>query len=142
MNGRQVSTFKAQATEALLLAVGLPLVLVAVACTATSRSASQASEQSAANRSADPVIEVSPADATASDDDPCAEMFSNLFVAVDSISYNGYKIIRLHKTVRDKELGRDILMTYATLNSGGRTITTFGGVYDSLGDNTTGFGLA
>jgi len=88
------------------------------------------------------VIEVSPADATASDDDPCAEMFSHFFVAVDSISYNGYEISRLHKTVRDKELGRDILMTYATLNSGGRTIATFGGVYDSLGDNTTGFGLA
>src|SRR6266404_6403201 len=50
MNARQVSTFKPQAREPWLLAVGLPLVLVAVACTVPSRSASQASEQSAANR--------------------------------------------------------------------------------------------
>jgi hypothetical protein len=69
-------------------------------------------------------------------------MFSNLFVAVDSISYNGYEIVRLNKTVRDKEQGRDILMTSAILKSGGRTVATFGGVYDFLGENTTGFGLA
>lgn len=142
MNGRQVNTSKPQAREAWLLAVGLPLVLVAVACSAPSRPRSQASEQSASPGSTDPVIEVSPADATASDDDPCAEMFSNLFVAVDSISYNRYEVVRLYKTVRDKEQGRDILMTYAILKSGGRTIATFGGVYDFLGENTTGFGLA
>jgi len=33
-------------------------------------------------------------------------------------------------------------MTYAMVKSGGRTIATFGGVYDSFGENTTGFGLA
>src|SRR5258706_12409749 len=136
MNGRQVSTFKAQAREPFLLAVGLPLVLVASAYTATSRSATQASGQSAANRSADPVIEVSPADATASDDDPCAEMFSNLFVAVDSISYNGYEIIRLYKTVHDKVTRSDIPVSYAILRSGGRTIATFEGVYFGLGNDT------
>src|SRR6266567_819490 len=137
MNGTQVNTFKPQARKALLLAAALLLVLSAAACTGLSRPGAQASEKAAANRPADPVIEVSPVAAAAASDDPCSEMFSNLFVAVDSISYNGYEIIRLHKTIRDKELGRDILMTYATLNSGGRTITTFGGVYGSLGDNTT-----
>ena len=137
-----MNTFKPQAREALLLAVGLPLVLVATACTATSRSASQASEQSSANRSADPVIEVSPADATASDDDdPCAEMFSNLFVAVDSISYNGYEIVRLHKTVYDKPTRMDIPVSYAELRSGGRTIATCDGVYFG-GGNETNFGFA
>jgi hypothetical protein len=137
MNGRQVSTFKAQA----LLAVGLPLVLVAVACTVPPRPRSQASEQGAANRSADPVIEVSPADATASDDDPCSEMFSNLFVAVDSISYNGYEVVRLHKTIYDKATRADIPASYAILRSGGRTIATFEGVYFGAG-NETDFGFA
>jgi hypothetical protein len=87
------------------------------------------------------VIEVSPADGTASDDDPCSEMFSNLFVGVDSISYNGYEIVRLHKTVRYKEDGSDIPVTYAILKSGGRTIATFDGVYFIRG-NSTEFGLA
>ena len=87
------------------------------------------------------MIEVSPADATASDDDPCAEMFSNLFVAADSISYNGYEIVRLHKMVHYKEDGSDIPVTYAILKSGGRTIATFDGVYFILG-NSTDFGLA
>ena len=135
-----MNTFKAQASEA-LLAVGLPLVLVAVACTAPSRPGSQASDQSAANRSPDPVIEVSPADATASDDDPCSEMFSNLLVAVDSISYNGYEIVRLHKTVYDKPTRMDIPVSYAELRSGGRTIATFDGVYFGAG-NETNFGFA
>ena len=98
------------------------LVTVAVACTVPSRPRSQASEQGPANRSPDPVIEVSPADATASDDDPCSEMFSNLFVAVDSISYNGYEIVRLHKTIHDKVTSSDIPVSYAILKSGGRTI--------------------
>jgi len=87
------------------------------------------------------VIEVSPADATASDDDPCAEMFSNLFVAVDSSSFNGYEIIRLYKTVHDKVTRSDIPVSYAILRSGARTIATFEGVYFGLG-NDTRFGFA
>ena len=141
MNGRQVSTFNPQAREPWLLAVGLPLVLVAAACTAPSRPRSQASDQGASPGSADPVIEVSPADATASDDDPCAAMFSNLFVAVDSISYNGYEIVRLHKTIHDKATRSDIPVSYAILKSGGRTIATFEGVYFGAG-NETDFGFA
>jgi hypothetical protein len=87
------------------------------------------------------VIEVSPADATASDDDPCSEMFSNLFVAVDSISYNGYEVVRLHKTIYDKATRADIPVSYAILRSGGRTIATFEGVYFGAG-NETDFGFA
>ena len=117
------------------------LVTVAVACTVPSRPRSLASEQGPANRSPDPVIEVSPADATASDDDPCSEMFSNLFVAVDSISYNGYEIVRLHKTIHDKVTSSDIPVSYAILKSGGRTIAPFEGVYFGLG-NDTKFGFA
>src|SRR5947208_2527169 len=115
MNGRRVNTSRPQARRAWLLALGLALVLVSVACTGPSRPRSQASEQSAANRSADPVIEVSPSDDTASDNDPCSEMFSNLFVAVDSISYNEYEVVRLHKTVHDKPTRMDIPVSYAEL---------------------------
>jgi hypothetical protein len=142
MNGRQVNTSKPQAREAWLLAVGLPLVLVAVACTAPSRPRSQTSEQSASPGSADPAIEFSPADAAAASDDPCSVMFSNLFVEVDTISYNGFEIVRLHKTVHDKEYGGDIPVTYAILKSGDKTLSVFDGVYYFGGGNTTGFGLA
>jgi len=69
-------------------------------------------------------------------------MFSNLFVAVDSISYNGFEVVRLQKPVHDKESGRDLTVTYAILRSSGRTLATFDGVYYFDGSNTTGFGLA
>lgn len=141
MNGRQVNTFNEQARKAWLSTVGLLLALSAVACTAQSRPRSQASEQSAANRSADPVIEVSPADTESISDDPCSEMFSNLFVAIDSISYNEYEIVRLHKTVYDKPMRLELPVSYAVLRSGGRTIATFEGVYSGAG-NGTDFGLA
>lgn len=142
MNGRQVNTFKPQAREAWRLAAGLLLALSAVGCSAPSRPGAQASEQSAANHSADPVIEVSPADTAAASDDTCSEMFSNLFVEVDSISYNGFEIVRLHKTVYDKEYGGDIPVTYAILKSGDKTLSVFDGVFYFGGGNTTGFGLA
>ena len=139
MNERPVNTFKRRARGSGLLAVGVLLALVAVACTAPSRPRAQASEQGASPGSADPVIEVSPTDATASDD-PCSEMFSNLFVAVDSISYNEYEIVRLNKTTHDKATGSDIPVSYAILRSGGTTIATFEGVYFGAG-NETDFGF-
>ena len=124
------------------MAVGILLTLGAVACVTPSRQKSQASEQGVANRSGNPVIDVSPADAdSGSDDDPCSQMFSNLFVDVDSISYNEYEVVRLHKTVHNKEDSRDVPITYAVLKSGGRTIATFDGVYFGLG-NQTDFGFA
>ena len=136
-----MSTFNPQAREALLLAAALLLVPSAVACTVRSRPGSQASEKGAANRSADPVIEVAPVDAAAASDDPCSVMFSTLFVAADSISYNGYEVVRLHKTIHDKVTSPDIPVSYAILKSGGRTIATFEGVYFGLG-NDTKFGFA
>jgi len=60
---------------------------------------------------------------------------------VDSISYNGYEIVRLHKTIHDKATRSDIPVSYAILKSGGRTIATFEGVYFGLG-NDTKFGFA
>src|SRR5438132_10016725 len=102
MNGRQVNTFREAARTLALLTAGL-LMLIAGACTKQSRPKPQAGEQESA--SADPVIEVSTADDASSSDDPCSQMFSNLFVAADSVSYNGYEVVRLHKTVHDKEDG-------------------------------------
>jgi hypothetical protein len=136
-----VNTFRRAVRRRGFLAVGIPLALIAVACTAPSRSGSRGSAQPASDGSAGPAIEVSPVDSASPSDDPCSEMFSNLFVGVDSISYNGYEVVRLEKTVHDKEQGGDIPVTYAVLKSGGRTIATFEGGYFGLG-NQTNFGFA
>jgi len=67
-------------------------------------------------------------------------MFSNLFSAADSISYNGYEVVRLHKTIFDNASRMNIPVSYAELRSGGRTVATFEGVYSGAG-NETNFGL-
>lgn len=136
-----MNTFELSASGAWLPGVALFLILSVVACSQRPRPASQASEKNAANRSADAVIEVAAADVTAASNDPCAEMFSTFFVEVDSISYNGYEVVRLHKTVHDKETGAEIPVTYVILKSSGRTIATFEGVYFGAG-NGTDFGFA
>ena len=110
MNERPVNTFKPEAGQAWLLAAGLLLVLGAVACSSAIRPASQSYEQGVAKRSAGPMVEVSPADAAAADD-PCSEMFSNFFVDVGSVSYGGYEVVRLQKTVRDPHYNGDIPIT-------------------------------
>jgi hypothetical protein len=68
-------------------------------------------------------------------------MFSNFFVAVDSISYNEYEIARLHKIVHDSATGLDIPVSFAVLKSKGKIITTFDSVYFGAG-NATDFGFA
>jgi len=68
-------------------------------------------------------------------------MFSNFFVEADSISYKGYEVLRLHKTVHDKQYAEDIPVTYAILKLNGLTIETFDGVYFG-GGNETRFGFA
>jgi hypothetical protein len=68
-------------------------------------------------------------------------MFSNFFVEADAVSYGGYEVVRLQKTVRDPHYNADIPITYAILKSEGRTIATFEGVYFGDG-NQTGFGFA
>ena len=52
-------------------------------------------------------------------------MFSSLFVAADSVSFEGYEIVRLHKTVYDKETRSNIPLSYAVLKSGGKEIMKF-----------------
>jgi hypothetical protein len=138
MNARLVNIFRERAVASALLTIGV-LTLLAVACSRQSHSRSQASRNVPA--SADPAIEVSPADDASSSDDPCSLMFSNLYVSADSISYNGYEIVRLHKTVYDKASRMDVPVSYAVLRSGGKTIATFEGVYFPAG-NGTDFGFA
>lgn len=113
------------------------MLLIAASCSRQSRAKPKASEQAPA----DPVIEVSSADNDSSSADPCAEMFSTFFVKADSIAYNGFEVIRLPKTIHDKEENRDIPVTDAVLKSNGKIIQTFDGVYFGLG-NETEFGLA
>ena len=136
-----MNTSRPQVSETWMLAAGILLVLGAVACNSPTRPAPRGSEQGVANRSADPLIEVSPADENAASDDPCSEMFSSFFVEVDSVSYEGYEVVRLQKTVRHPGYNADIPVTYAILKSDGRTIATFEGVYFGAG-NQTGFGFA
>jgi hypothetical protein len=136
-----VNTSKRLAIKGWLSAACFLLSLSAASCSLPSRSPASGSEQGAANRSANPVIEGQSADAATDWDDPCSEMFSNFFVKSDSLSFRHYKVVRLQKTVRDNEYNDDISVTYATLKTGGRTVATFDGVYFGLG-NSTDFGLA
>ena len=135
MNVKQANTFEGGARRASLLAACLFLGLSAVAC---SRS-SQGSDQTSANGPANPLIDVSPADAAA-DSDPCSEMFSSFFDGLNSVSFGVFQVVRLQKTVRDAEYNADIVVTYAALKTGGGTIATFDGLY-SGGGNQTDFGL-
>jgi hypothetical protein len=114
------------------------LMLVGGACSRQSHSRSQASKNTPA--AADPEMEVSPAADPSASDDPCSQMFSNLFVPVDSIAYGEYEIARLHKVVHDKPSGADIAVSYAVLKSKGKIIETFDGVYFGAG-NATDFGF-
>lgn len=121
-----------------LLAVGLLAVLGFGACTTRSGTGSEA-VQNGNRGSANGSIEVSPSDADSNSEDPCEQMFSNLFVRMASVSYNGYEIVRLQKTVYDH--GIPIPESYAELRSSGRRVMTFEGTYLVAG-NETNFGFA
>ena len=137
MNGRRVNTSKRQVLRPVVLTIAV-LVLIAGACSRQTRPKSQASERKPAS---DPEIEVSSTDDASASDDPCSQMFSNLFVPVDSIAYGEYEIARQHKVVHDKPTGADIPVSYAVLKSKGKTLATFDGVYFGAG-NATDFGFA
>ena len=122
------------------LAVSLMLLVGVFACT-RSQKRSQPAAQNANSSSSDAAIEVSPSDTDSSSDDPCSEMFSSLFVAVDSISFEGYEIVRLHRTIHDKASKSNIQVSYAVLKSRGREIMTFEGTSFGAG-NETNFGFA
>jgi hypothetical protein len=141
MNVKQVNTFERGVRQASLLAACLFLALSGVACSRQSQRSSQGSEQTSANRTAHPLIDISPADTAADSDDRCAEMFSSFFGGLNSVSFGVFEVVRLQKTVRDAEYNVDILVTYAALKTSGGTIATFDGLY-SEGGNQTDFGLA
>lgn len=122
------------------LAVSFVVLAGVFACT-RSQKRSQPTAQNANSSSSDAAIEVSPSDTDSSSDDPCSEMFSSLFVAADSVSFEGYEIVRLHKTVYDKETRSNIPLSYAVLKSGGKEIMKFEGTYSGVG-NETNFGFA
>ena len=121
----------------LLVAVAL-LALSSSACSgAKSRGATQNRAQS---NPTDSSLEVDQTDTT-TEDDPCAQMFSNLFVKVDTISDGNFTVTKLHKSVRDSQSGLQMPVTYATLTSQGRTVAVFDGVYSPVG-NFIQFGFA
>lgn len=70
-----------------------------------------------------------------------SKMFANLFVEGDSLSYAGYDISRLRKTVQDEETGYlPTEISYLVVKRNGNLLREFDGVYFSVG-NATGFGL-
>lgn len=68
----------------------------------------------------------------------CDEPLENIFVKADRLSYNGYEIVRVHKTVVVEEIPRKL--SYAVLKKNGKVIAEFDKVNSSLG-NETRFGL-
>jgi hypothetical protein len=120
----------------------LGIVLLAFslgACSESAKSKAAASQNRAANPN-DSSLEVDQTDST-TEDDPCSQMFSNLFVKVDTISDGNFVVTKLHKSVRDNQTGQQMPVTYATLTSQGRTVAVFDGVYYPLG-NSVQFGFA
>lgn len=65
-------------------------------------------------------------------------MFTDFFVKRDSLSFNGYQIIKLHKSVKLEGVKADV--SYLMLKRKGRAIARFDGLYHPAG-NGTDFGL-
>lgn len=141
MKERRANIFRDAQGGRALLAVSTIVLVGVVACTTRSQKRSQPAAQNANQSSSDAAIEVSPSDTDSSSDDPCSEMFSSLFMAADSISYEGYEIVRLHKNIHDQSSKSNIQVSYAVLKSGGREIMKFEGTSSGVG-NETEFGFA
>jgi hypothetical protein len=70
-----------------------------------------------------------------------SELFANLFVEGDYLSYAGYDISKLRKTVKDEGTGYlPTEISYLVVKRNGKPLGEFDGVYFSVG-NGTGFGL-
>src|SRR5689334_11151976 len=122
-------------------AIGILLVCVITLGSSACLSA-RLSKSSPANANATPdaSIEVSPAEDDSSESDPCSKMFSNVFVAMESLSYEGYEVVRRQSSTYDKQSKSNIEDRYAVLMSGGREVLRFEGVHHGLGA-AIGFGF-
>lgn len=123
----------------LLIALVL-LIFDVSACSHSAKSKGAPAQSGAQGSPGDSGIEVGSTDSS-TEDDPCAQMFSNLFVKVDSISDGNFVVTKLRKSVRDNQTGQQMPVTYATLTAQGRTVAVFDGVYYPLG-NSMQFGFA
>jgi len=123
-------------------AIGILLVcVVALGSSACLSARLSKSSQANANAAPDASIEVSPAEDDSSESDPCSKMFSNVFVAMESLSYEGYEVVRRRSSTYDKESKSAANDSYAVLMAGGREVLRFDGVHHGLGA-ATGFGFA
>jgi len=122
------------------LLLGIVLLAFSLsACSGSAKTKGAASQNRAAN-SNDSSLEVDQT-GSSTEDDPCSQMFSNLFVKLDTISDGNFVVTKMHKSVRDNQTGQQMPVTYATLTSQGKTVGVFEGVYYPLG-NSTYFGFA
>ena len=72
--------------------------------------------------------------------DPYVNLVESAITQSDTLSYNGYEVIRLSKRVR-LPMSRSLTeVSYAVLRRNGRVLATFDGVYSGWG-NATDFGL-
>jgi len=125
-----------------LFVLGIVLLALSVsACSGTTKSKGAVAQRDAQGSPGDSGLEVGSTDSS-TEDDPCSQMFSNLYVEVDSISEGNFVVRKLHKSVRDRQTGEQAPVTYATLTSQGRTVAVFDGVSYGLVGNATDFGFA
>lgn len=101
--------------------------------TACSRSPTQ---DSISNKNSEPVPVID-TNAPKVTEEP-AKMFSDFFVEEDTLSFNGYQIVKLYNTVKLEGMKADV--SYAELKRNGRAIGRFDGLYYPAG-NGTDFGL-
>jgi hypothetical protein len=98
-----------------------------------------------ANSQSAPVSEVQPTPGRTQPEE-YPEPIDNIFVDGDSLSYDGFEIVKLEKKVKyyyppEMKSPPDLLdASYAVLKKNGRVVAKFDGVYHGMG-NTTDFGL-
>jgi hypothetical protein len=131
-----VNTFREQDLKRVRLISLMILVVGVMGCGHRSSSKGAGAVES---NTARPEAPQSPKALKAEGSDP--QFFSDFFAETGSISYHGYKVVRLNKTVHDDEIGLDIPVSYAVVRKNGKTRAVFDGVHYGAG-NLTDFGLA
>jgi len=131
-----VNTFRGQDLKRVPLISLMILVVSVMGCGHRSSSKRAGAVES---NTAHTEVSQSPKATKAEGSDP--QFFSDFFAETDSISYHGYDVVRLNKTVHDNEIGLDIPVSYVVVRKNGKTRAVFDGVYFGAG-NLTDFGLA
>jgi hypothetical protein len=126
-----MDTFKGGLLRALLFWLLSLSVTIGSGCSRSTR------QESDSNKNSEPAPSIETNPPRAKEDAP--KMFADFFEKGDSLSFNDYVIVKLHKTVT-LEPGVKAAVSYAVLKRKGHAVARFDGVYHSAG-NATDFGL-